>query len=129
MVDVDEVIDFHGLKPMNLGYDKDDTEKLCETVTDWISQCEDLIKQYCNNKFTDNVPGAVKNVCLRLVSNMITLAIQKRDTPIIKVNDWQIKPISSDIFTQDLKDDLKPFMKEYSTKSDTVSFLAITGDD
>lgn len=129
MVDVDEVIDFHGLKPMNLGYDKDDTETLCETITEWISHSEDLIKSYTNNDFADETPGAVKNVCLRLTSNMITLAIQKRDSPIIKVNDWTIQSVSSDIFTDDLKKDLKPFIIEKSTTSDTVTFFAITGED
>jgi hypothetical protein len=129
MVDVEEVISFHGLKPKHLGYDKTDTAKLKQTITQWILQCEDLIKQYTNNTFTNEVPAAVKNVCIRLCSNMITLAIQKRDSPIIKVKDWTVAPISSDIFTQDLKDDLKPFIKDYSTTSDTITFFAITGDD
>lgn len=129
MVDVDEVIDFHGLKPINLGYDKEDTEALCEIVTKWISQSEDLIKRYTNNQFIDDVPDAVKNVCIRLTSNMITLAIQRRDSPIIKVNDWQIRTVSSEIFTDDLKKDLAPFVIEHSTISDKIDFFAITGSD
>lgn len=129
MVDVDEVIDFHGVKPINLGFDKDDTEALCEVITKWISQSESLIKSYTNNNFTDTIPEAVKNVCLRLTSNMITLAVQRRDSPIIKVNDWQIRTVSSEIFTDDLKKDLAPFIIEHSTISDTIDIFAITGED
>ena len=60
---------------------------------------------------------------------MVKLAIERRDTPRTIVNDWQIKVSSSEIFTQDLKDDLTPFIIEHSTKSDPISFYAITGED
>ncbi len=128
MIDVDEVIAFHGLKPKHLGFDKDDDTKLNEILTKWISQSEDLIKTYTNNNFTTEVPDAVKNICLRLTSNMVTLAIQKRDSPIIKVNDWTIKSISSEIFTDDLKQDLHPFIIDKSHVSDKIDIFAITGD-
>ena len=47
---------------------------------------------------------------------------------IIKVNDWKISTVSSDIFTEDLKRDLEPYKKESSNKSDKIDFFAITGD-
>ena len=60
---------------------------------------------------------------------MASLAIQKRDSPIIKVNDWTIQNVSSDIFTEELKDDLKPFIKDSSTEPNSIGVLAITGSD
>ena len=64
---------------------------------------------------------------------MLTLitapAIQKRDSPIIKVNEWTIQNVPSDILTDDLKDDLKPFIKDSSTEPDSIGVLAITGED
>ena len=60
---------------------------------------------------------------------MVSLAIQKRDNPIIKVNDWTIQGLSSDIFTDDLKDDLKPFIKDSSTEPNSIGVYAITGRD
>lgn len=129
-ISVDDVIHFHGLKPKHLNLEKDDTAKLNEIVSDWISQSEDLINTYTNRQYTDeNVRDAVKNVCLRLTSNMVSLAIQKRDSPIIKVNDWTIQNVSSDIFTEELKDDLKPFIKDSSTEPNSIGVLAITGND
>ena len=76
-ISVDDIINFHGLKPKHLNLDKDDAGKLEEMVSDWILQSQDLINVYTNRNYTDeNVRPAVKNVCLRLTSNMVKLAIQ-----------------------------------------------------
>ena len=129
-ISVDDIINFHGLKPKHLNLEKDDTEKLEEIVSDWILQSQDLINVYTNRNYTDEtVRDAVKNVCLRLTSNMVSLAIQKRDSPIIKVNDWTIQNVSSDIFTDELKHDLKPFIKDSSNDKDSIGVYAITGSD
>lgn len=129
-ISVDDVINFTGLKPKHLNLEKDDTTGLNNIVSDWINQSEDLINMYTNRNYTDdNVRDAIRNICLRLTSNMVSLAIQKRDNPIIKVNDWTIQGLSSDIFTDDLKDDLKPFVKDSSTEPDSIGVLAITGRD
>lgn len=130
-ISVDNVINFHGLKPQHLNIKKDDTDadnKLEAIITDWIVQAQDLINVYTNRQYTsETVRPAVKNVCLRLTSNMVSLAIQKRDSPIIKVNDWTIQNVPSDILTDDLKDDLKPFIKDSSNEPNSIGVLTITG--
>ena len=129
-IEADKVITFQGLKPKTLNLDKDDTAGLETMVSDWINQCQSLIEQYIHRTYTDDmVPGAVQNILLRLTSNMVTLAIQRRDSPIIKVNDWNIQTIPSDIFTDDLKHDLKPFIKDSSNDYGKIGFFAITGAD
>ena len=129
-ISVDDVINFTGLKPKHLNLEKDDTTGLNNIVSDWINQSQDLINMYTNRNYTDdNVRDAIRNICLRLTSNMVTLAIQKRDNPIIKVNDWTIQGLSSDIFTDDLKADLAPFVKDSTNEPDAIGILAITGED
>ena len=129
-ISVDDIINFHGLKPKHLNLDKDDAGKLEEIVSDWILQSQDLINVYTNRNYTDeNVRPAVKNICLRLTSNMVKLAIQNRDSPIIKVNDWTIQTVPSDIFTDELKMDLKPFIKDSSNEPGSIGVYAITGED
>ena len=129
-ISVDDVINFHGLKPKHLNLDKDDTQKLEEIVSDWITQSQDLINMYTNRNYTDEtVRPAICNICLRLTSNMVRLAVQNRDSPIIKVNDWTIQSVPSDIFTDDLKDDLKPYIKDSSTEPNSIGVYAITGSD
>ena len=129
-ISVDDVINFHGLKPKHLNLDKDDTTTLQEIVSGWIEQSQDLINMYTNRNYTDTtVRPAVQNIALRLTSNMVKLAVQNRDSPIIKVNDWTITTVPSDIFTDDLKEDLRPFIKDSSTEPDSIGVLAITGSD
>ena len=128
-ISVDDVVHFHGLKPQHLNLEKTDTTKLEEIITDWILQSESLIKTYCHIKSIEDedVSDAMKNVCLRLTSNMVSLAIQKRDNP-IKVNDWTIQGLSSDIFTDDLKEDLRPFIVDSSNDPSKLGIFAITGE-
>ena len=122
------VINFQSLKPQQFGLQKTDTNGLNNLLSTWISQCQDLINTYCHREYTSTtVPPAVQNVLLRLVSNMVTLSIQRRDSPIIKVNDWNVQTLSSDIFSGDLKDDLKPFIKDSSNDYSKIGFFAITG--
>lgn len=132
-ISVDQVIKFHGLKPKHLNISKTDNdadEKLSAIITDWIVQSQDLINVYTNRQYTSStVRPAVQNVCLRLTSNMVSLAIQKRDSPIIKVNDWTIQNVPSDIFTDELKMDLKPFIKDSTNEPNSIGVLAITGED
>ena len=124
------IINFQSLKPQQFGLQKTDTTGLNNLLTDWISQCQDLINTYCHREYTSTtVPPAVQNVLLRLVSNMVTLSIQRRDSPIIKVNDWNITTLSSDIFSDDLKNDLAPFIKDSSNDYSKLGFFAITGED
>ena len=132
-ISVDDVIAFHGLKPQHLNINKNDSDaddQLAAIVTNWIIQSQDLINMYCNRNYTSStVRPAVQNIALRLTSNMVRLAVQNRDSPIIKVNDWTITTVPSDIFTDDLKEDLRPFIKDSSTEPDSIGVLAITGSD
>jgi len=127
-ISVEDVVKFTGLKPKHLNLEKTDENGLTSIVDDWILQSQSLIESYTNRKYTEeSVPDAVKNVCLRLTSNMVTLAIQKRDSPIIKVNDWSIQTVGSDVFTSDLKEDLKPFIRDKSRHFNRLGVFAITG--
>lgn len=125
----EEVIGLTGVTPKKLKLDGDDNEGLNTLLTKWISQAESLIDSYCHTSWTDNVPGAVSNVCLRLVANMVALAVARRETALVKVNDWTIKISDDNVFNDSLKADLTPFVIDKSTKSDNVDFSAVTGAD
>lgn len=131
-VTAEDVIQFTGVKPKTFRYEKDDNASLEVLLEKWIKQSESLIANYCNydfDKICDEIPDAVQNVCLRLTANMVALAQARKDTPVVKVNDWSIQTVSSDIFTDDLKEDLAPWVRERkSYKSDKIDFFAIYGD-
>lgn len=90
---------------------KDSPEEFETLIEEWINQSESLITSYCKKEWTDNVPDAVKNVCLRLTANMVAFYYARRDDPLHKVDDFNVKIFSSEIFTDDLRQDLKPFRK------------------
>ena len=124
------IINFQSLKPQQFGLQKTDTTGLNNLLSDWISQCQDLINTYTHRSYTSSTaPPAVQNVLLRLVSNMVTLSIQRRDSPIIKVNDWNVQTLSSDIFSDDLKQDLASFVKDSHNDYTKLGFFAITGSE
>ena len=125
-----QIIQFQSLKPAQFGLQKTDDNGLESLLTTWIIQCQDMINTYCHRSYTSStVPGAVQNVLLRLVSNMVTLSIQRRDSPIIKVNDWNVQTLSSDIFSDDLKNDLSLFVKDSHNDYTKIGFFAITGSE
>ena len=132
-ITVNNVTDFTGLKPQHLKLEKTDTQGLETIVTEWIQQAQSLIQEYTHNykNTADNdIPDAVKNICLRLTSNMVALSMARRDTPITQPNDWTITILSSEIFSEDLKTDLEPFINQAVTgKSDKVYVYTVTGED
>ena len=124
-----EVIRFTGVKYTDFRGLKDEND-LCDLISTWITQADSLIDSYCNQSFNSDFKyfDAVSNISLRLVANIIALAQSRKDTPVIKHNDWSIQAwLSSDVFTDDLKNDLKPFKLDHSTSSDRIDIVAITG--
>lgn len=105
----EDVILITNSKPKHFQLEPGDAEGLDDILMEWISESENMITNYCGRNFTEPVPLAVKNVCKRLTANMIAFATLRRDSPIIKVNDFSSKFVGSEIFTDDLKSDLKPF--------------------
>lgn len=99
-----------GVKAKNFNL-KDDENSFNELILDWINQAESLINSYCHKKWEEEVPVAVRNVAIRLTSNIIAFHYARRDNPIRKVNDYSTTIFSSEIFTEDLRRDLKPFRK------------------
>ncbi len=120
---VDDIKKESGVTPKKMGKQYvEDEEKFNKLINDWISQAESHINSYCKKNWNPviaedgtitevTVPPAVKNVCVRLVSNMIAFYQARKDNPIKKVNDYSMTIFSSEIFTDDLRKDLKPFRK------------------
>ena len=119
---VEDVLKVTKAKPSNFGFKKDDLakeRKLHDLINDWIMQSEAYINAYCKRNWYNRtihgrtipvgVPLVVKNVCIRLTSNIMAFAYYRQDLPIKNVEDLTVKINSSEIFTDDLKEDLKPY--------------------
>lgn len=108
----------------------DSEEALTNLVKEWIGQASALIDSYTKTtQDTDNLPLAIKNICIRVTANMVTFAESRKNSPLVKVNDWTIKTVPTEILTDDIREDLKPFTKE-SIREDKskIDILTISGD-
>ena len=107
---VEDIKKITKIKAEKLGY-KENHAEFDELIQDWISQSESLINSYCHKEWENEVPAAVKNVCIRLTANIIAFSHARKDNPVKQVNDYNLKIFSSEVFTDDLRQDLKPFKK------------------
>jgi hypothetical protein len=108
----------------------DTEEALTNLVREWIGQASALIDSYTKTtQDTDNLPLAIKNICIRVTANMVTFAESRKNSPLVKVNDWTVKTVPTEILTDDIREDLKPFTKE-SIRDDKskIDILTISGD-
>lgn len=126
---VDEVRTITGILPKHLRLQENDNTGLNSILAGWIEYSKSLIDSFCNTTFDDNTPPAISSVCLRLTANMVAFSQTRKDTPIIKVNDWKVQVADVQIFTDDLRKELKPFKVDKSNKSDSIDIFAITGGD
>ena len=111
-------------------YQLEDDDVLFKTIIeDWIRQATSVINNYLHREYeSDQVPQDVRLVCSLLVSNIIAFGQSRRETPIIRKNDWSVNLLGADLFTDELKDLLDPFVDE-TEHSSRVGVVAITGED
>lgn len=110
---VEDVKRLSGVKPKQFGLADNETAFI-SIIEDWIGEAEDFIDSYCKRTWKNEevtVPPVVRNVCTRLVANMIAFYFARKDNPIKRVNDYTTTIFSSEIFTADLRQDLKPFRR------------------
>lgn len=103
----------------------------------WINLASETVSSYCNN-YWDNIdveeptrpcPAVIRLATSVVVSNIIAFAQTRRDTPVIKKDDWNIDFVKVEFFTDDIKELIDPYKKERpSTHSDYVDIFTVSGD-
>lgn len=126
---IDEVKRITGIKPNHLGFEKEDTEGLDKLIQSWIDQSTNLIDEYCNTSFTEPIPGGVGIACVQLVANIITNAESRKNSPLVKINDWTMTTVPTDIFTSQIKALLEKYTVESERHDNAkIDIFTITGD-
>lgn len=57
------------------------------------------------------VPQAVHNAAERMVANLVALAAQRRTTPIVQTNEFEVQLSSDSVFTQAIQRDIRPWRR------------------
>lgn len=131
---IEDITDLTGLKPKHWFKNSETPdEDFKEMMDKWIQMASDAVDKYCNRTFdeltdTTSPPGTIRLATSLLVSNLIAFAQTRRDTPIIKHNDWNVDFLSVDFFTDDIKDMLEDY-KVSKVNSSKIDFFTVYGDD
>lgn len=111
--DVEDVIFFTGVEPEEFGLEPAEKDKLEKYIKKLIIQATDMIDSFCHKKQDLNeIPPTVENACLRIVTRMIALSRSHMNGGVLKVDDWNINQMPSDVFTDSIKKDLEPYTKK-----------------
>lgn len=132
---VEDVKDISRVTHNKLGLDKTTEEsKLDEILSKWILEASALINDYTNNPLTleeQSEEGTkyylYKNVSSRIVANMCALASAYKSHSVVKVNDWTIKTVPSEVFPTSMKNELNNYKSANTGSSKGFGILTVKG--
>lgn len=106
-----DVIGATGVEPDDLS--QADSASLTSLIEDWLLEIKDIIDADRKRDFLDEAGGdplavrkLVHNVAKRMASNMVALAVLRRDTSIVKMDDFSVQLVSDRVLTEDVRRDL-----------------------
>ena len=80
-----------------------------------IAEAEGVVESYCRRNFREDyaeIPEVVKAVIRRIVGNALQIAVLNRAGPLVRIGDWRVEWADRNIFTDDLKTLLEPYVKQ-----------------
>lgn len=99
-----------------------------ELIGKWIELASGTINTYCNRTFSpEDVPETIRLATILMVCNLIGFVQSRKETPIIKKDDWTVDFLDVKIFTDDIKEMLEPYEKSRRATS-KIQIYTISGD-
>lgn len=98
----------------------------------WIHISSNVISKYCNHKWKNatelntDLPSNIRLATSICVSNIIAFAQNRRDTPIINKDDWNVNFGNNSILTDDVKELIDPYVKEKQGRG--TDFFCVSGE-
>jgi len=124
----EKVISYTGVRPQDF-YLEDDgektaEEKLKEMIEGWLLQVKDLIDADRNRDYNkevdegkrEKVPPGIENIALRMAANMVAQAQLRRETPIVRHDDYSVDMVEDKVMTNAIKNDLARFPFKFDVK-------------
>jgi len=106
---VADVIAYTGIQYSDLNMDS--VSELETYIEARLGDAKSFIDRSRNRDYEEEgtVPDGINNIAMRIVSNMLAISVLRRDTPIIKQEDYNISITNDNVLTQSIKDDLAYF--------------------
>jgi len=132
---IDDVKNLSRVTPNKLGLEKTETEKLDNILDGWILEASALIDDYTENPLTSTEQAnqvtkyyVYKNLATRIVANMCALSAAYKSHSVVKVNDWTIRTVPSEIFPTAMKEELESWKATTTGTSTRFGILTVTGE-
>lgn len=137
----EEVIRYTGIQPGDIGIQlvdgdgyESEEEKLKAVLENWLEQTKDLIDQHRNRDYhkevedgeRDKIPPGIHHIALRIAANMVAVANMRRQTPIVKIDDFQVDMVEDKVFTKNIRRDLKLYPRK--TTPQTFGMFVVNTD-
>jgi len=123
----EKVIEYTGVRPQDFGLEdeldgneevvKTAEEKLESIIEGWLEQVKDLIDHDRNRDYheeveegkREKVPPGIEFIALRMAANMVAQANLRRQTPIVRHDDFSVDMVGDKVFTKAIQRDLARF--------------------
>lgn len=127
---VEDVTEISGINKNYFFRNSDNAEtQFNNLITKWIQLASGTINTYCNRTFSQSdVPEAIRLATVLMVCNLIGFVQSRKETPIIKKDDWTVDFLDVKLFSDDIKEMLEPYEKSRRATSN-IQIYTITGDD
>lgn len=107
-----KVKSFTGVQPGDIGA-ADDAE-LTTWIEDRLIEIKDLIDQDRGRDYhaEGTVPPGIEHIALRMAGNLIGFAVMRRETPIVRIDDFTIRTVEDQVFTRAIAEDLSRYPRK-----------------
>jgi hypothetical protein len=139
---VQDILDDSGIQPVTMGYeDMDDLtaeDQLENKIESWLIEAKSYIDSTCNRDFSADIQnGVIKDIpiCIHSIAKRVTItlvnsATLNRKSPVIKVNDFSVKQVTTNPMTPDIIADLDRCLslidvEEEPTEDPSFTFSAL----
>ena len=127
--DIQDVINEAKIKPAHFGLTSD--EELTNRVQKWAEEAKSWTDEYTDNTFPDypdhELPRVITLASEEIIHNIIISRRVRQDAQYIQSNDWTMKNVPYEIFTDSIKSMLKPYIKGDKYSESNVDFFVVTG--
>jgi len=98
---VSEVIEATGVEPAQ--FDLETAGELATLLGSWIQQASSIINSYCRTTWAIGTqPAGIRRAALMMVAEIVAVAIQRRKSPFVQVNNFTVKQVEDSLLTSEV---------------------------
>ncbi len=104
---VEQAKELTGMRPVNLGME--DETALDDAIMTWLEAATDYIKRSRGRDFEEEeggVPDGINLIANRIAANIGMMCVVRRQTPVVRVDEFAIRMADPQVLTEDIMHDL-----------------------